>query len=140
MKSNAQSRSCRLRVTCSLVGTLLVLSSLGCQSWMQRNRKEQYEIDIELIKEKMKDPDRPRLIGEVARASGLHTRRYDSLGLISNLPGTGGIVRPSNQREFMLEELRRHDVLNPQEVLDSPSTATVKVRLFANPSDQKGDR
>ena len=140
MKSNAQSRSCRLRVTCSLVGTLLVLSSLGCQSWMQRNRKEQYEIDIELIKEKMKDPDRPRLIGEVARASGLHTRRYDSLGLISNLPGTGGIVRPSNQREFMLEELRRHDVLNPQEVLDSPSTATVKVRLFANPCDQKGDR
>ena len=159
MKSNVQSRSCRPRyrlcdrliasgsltcvrnrVTCSLVATLLVLSSLGCQSWIQRNRKEQYEIDIELIKEKMKDPDRPRLIGEVATAGGLHTRRYDSLGLISNLPGTGGIVRPSNQREFMLEELRRHDVLNPQEVLDSPSTATVKVRLLANPCDQKGDR
>ena len=126
MKFNAQSSSCRprnrffepwfapsrlkcfrIRITCTVVATLFVLSSLGCQSWMQRNRKEQYEIDIELIKEKMKDPDRPRLIGEVAKASGLHTRRYDSLGLISNLPGTGGIVRPSNQREFMLEELRR---------------------------------
>lgn len=165
MKSNAPSRSCRpryrfsdslfassesirpirqqwfrIRVNCALVGAFLFLSSLGCQSWLQRNRKEQFEIDRDLIMEKMRDPDRPRLIGEVATASGLHTRRYDSLGLISNLPGTGGIVRPSNQREFMLEELRRHDVLNPQEVLDSPSTATVKVRLFANPCDQKGDR
>ena len=97
--------------------------SLGCQSWVTRKKEEKHEKEIRLMKEKLADPDRPRLAGEVATPLGLTTRRYDAIGLISNLPGTGGIVNPSTQREMILTEMRRHEVLNPELVLDSPSTA-----------------
>jgi hypothetical protein len=40
---------------------------------------------------------------------------------------------------MMLNEMRRHEVLNPETVIDSPATALTKVRVFANPCDTKGD-
>jgi hypothetical protein len=113
--------------------------SLGCQSWVTRKKEEKHEKEIRLMKEKLADPDRPRLAGEVATPLGLTTRRYDAIGLISNLPGTGGIVNPSTQREMILTEMRRHEVLNPELVLDSPSTAMAKIRVYVNPCDTKSD-
>lgn len=118
---------------------LAMIASMGCQSWIQRKKKEPFEKDLERIREKMKDPDRPRLIGEVAVGSGMVVHRFNSIGLVSNLPGTGGIVRPSPQREMIVDDLRRHDVPNPEEIIDSPSTATATVRIFSNPCDEKGD-
>jgi hypothetical protein len=118
---------------------LALLASMGCQSWIQRKKKEPFEKDLERIREKMKDPDRPRLIGEVAVGAGLVVHRFNSIGLVSNLPGTGGIVRPSPQREMIVDDLRRHDVPNPEEIIDSPSTATATVRIFSNPCDERGD-
>lgn len=119
---------------------LLVLAPLpGCRNFFKRDKKEQFEIEAEVMAKKLADPDRPRLIGEVARASGVNVRRYESLGLVTNLPGTGGIVRPSTQREVMLEEIRRNGVVEAEEILDSPSTATAKLSVYANACDVKGD-
>jgi len=118
---------------------IALLGSLGCQSWITRKKEEPFQKEARRIRELMADPDRPRLVGEIASALGLTIRRYDSLALISNLPGTGGILRPGNHRQFMMEELRRHEVLNPEAVIDSPATATAKIRIYANPGDTKGD-
>jgi flagellar basal body P-ring protein FlgI len=124
-------------------GVILVLLVLiavpGCRNFFKRSKKEQFEIEAELMAAKLADPDRPRLIGEVARASGINVRRYEALGLVTNLPGTGGIVRPSTQREVMLEEIRRNGVVEAEEILDSPATATAKLSVFANACDVKGD-
>jgi len=116
----------------------LVLS-LGCQSWVTRKKEEKHEKEARLMKEKLADPDRPRLAGEIATPIGLTIRRYDAIGLISSLPGTGGIVNPSAQREMILTEMRRHEVLNPELVLDSPSTAIAKIRVYVDPCTTKSD-
>lgn len=130
-----------LRTRAFLAGTLVacVTLSMGCQSWTTRKKEEKHEKEARLMKEKLADPDRPRLAGEVATPLGLTIRRYDAIGLISNLPGTGGIVNPSNQREMMLSEMRRHEVLNPEVVIDAPTTAVAKVRVYVNPCDTKSD-
>jgi hypothetical protein len=113
--------------------------SLGCQSWVTGKKEEKHQKEMRLMKEKLADPDRPRLAGEIASPLGLAIRRYDAIGLVSNLPGTGGMVNPSAQREMMLTEMRRHDVLNAEMILDSPSTAIAKVRVFVDPCATKSD-
>lgn len=127
------------RLSTAILVTMLLLSSVGCQSWMKYKKKEQFEKDLERARELLADPDRPRLIGEVATASGVNPNLYHGIGLVANLPGTGGIVRPSTQREMMISEMRRNDITNPDEIIDSPSTATTKVRLITRPCDEAGD-
>ena len=87
----------------------------------------------------MADPDRPRLIGEVAAGLGMSARHYDSYALVGNLPGTGGIVRPGAQRDLILSEMRLREVDQPEKVLDLPSTALVKLRMYTNPCDVKDE-
>lgn len=111
----------------------------GCSSWTFRKKEEQYQKEMRLMKEKLRDPDRPRLVGEVATPLGLTIRRLDALALVSNLAGTGGSVEPGPQRDMILNEMRRRDVLNPDSLLDAPSTALAKVRIFSVPGEIKSD-
>ena len=110
----------------------------GCKLFTGK-KLDDLEIANAKLKETLADPDRFRLISEVARASGTTPRRYQSLGLITNLPGTGGVVKPSPQRDMMLAEIRRNDILDAERLLDSPMTATAKLSVVANPCDEKGD-
>ena len=127
------------RNSVAIVVLFCMAMSLGCQSWITGKKEEKHQKEIRLMKEKLADPDRPRLAGEIASPLGLTIRRYDAIGLVSNLPGTGGMVNPSAQREMMLTEMRRHDVLNAEMILDSPSTAIAKVRVFVDPCATKSD-
>ncbi|MFM8570522.1 MAG: HEAT repeat domain-containing protein [Pirellula sp.] len=117
-------------VSCSLLS--------GCRL-LTGKKPDDLDLANAKLKEVMADPDRFRLISEVARVSGATPRRFQSLGLITNLPGTGGVVKPSPQRDMMLEEIRRNDILDAERLLDSPMTATAKLSVVANPCDQKGD-
>lgn len=109
--------------------------STGCQSWFNRNKEEdnQFKEETKRVKEQLQDPNRPRLIGEVADVTGVVTRYYDSIGLVSSLPNTGGKVKPSMQRDLMLAEMRIRGVESPEMVLDAPWTALTKVRVYSFP-------
>jgi len=117
----------------------LSFSLVGGCKLLTREKPDDLDLANAKLKEVMADPDRFRLIHEVARASGTNPRRYQSLGLITNLPGTGGVVKPSPQRDMMLQEIRRNDILDAERLLDSPMTATAKLSVVANPCDEKGD-
>ena len=121
-----------------LVAGLSISLLSGCKL-LTREKPDELDIANAKLKETLADPDRFRLIHEVARPSGATPRRYQSLGLITNLPGTGGVVKPSPQRDMMLEEIRRNDILDAERLLDSPMTATAKLSIVANPCDEKGD-
>lgn len=120
-----------------IAGLSLSLVS-GCKL-LTREKPDEMDLANAKLKETLADPDRYRLIHEVARPSGATPRRYQSLGLITNLPGTGGVVKPSPQRDMMLQEIRRNDILEAERLLDSPMTATAKLSIVANPCDEKGD-
>ncbi len=131
-------RSTVARIT---IGLLLLASSglIGCESFLKRKKETQFEKDSKRIKSIMTDVDRPRLVGEVATVAGFAVRKYDAIGLANNLPGTGGGVRPSEQREMLLAEMRVRDVINPERIIDSPSSATVKLSVYTQPGDLKGE-
>jgi len=133
--SAQESRISRRRV---LIAGLSISLVSGCKL-LTREKPDELDIANAKLKETLADPDRLRLINEVARVSGATPRRFESLGLVTNLPGTGGVVKPSPQREMMLQEIRRNDILDAERVLDAPTTATAKLSVIANPCDDKGD-
>lgn len=134
----------RLRRRYFALGCIVTLSPgvVGCTSWISGKKKEP---DSEFVKAKehftklLNDPHRPRLVGEIATFSGIQLHRYDAFGLVDELHQTGGTVRPGNPRTMILRELRRMELRNPEQVLDSPSTALVKVHTYSFPGSQKGD-
>lgn len=131
------------RVLCAsiLVGGIGLLCLAGCTTWMSKNREKdnQFVKKTKRIQQLMVDPDRPRLIGEVASSLGMRPASYDAFAIASSLPGTGGIVRPGVQRDWILAELRVRAIDNPEGFLDDKSTALVKLHISANPFDTKGD-
>lgn len=129
-----------IRVSSVVFGVVL-FGFTGCQSWMSPSKEKdsQFVKDSKRFKEMLKDPERPRLVGEVAAAMGLSSKSYDSFGLVTDLPGTGGIVKPGTQRDMSLADMRVRNVESPEAVLDAPWTALVKLKIYANPCDQKGD-
>ena len=123
-----------------LAGVVGLTSISGCQSWFKKSKEEDSSFvkDTKRIQEVMSDPDRPRLIGEVAGMAGIEVKIYESFGLVAGLPGTGGKVKPSEQRNIMLQEMRTKGVDTPEQILDDPTTALVKVRVFGNPGFTSG--
>lgn len=124
-----------------LIFAYVVVQSIGCHTWVSKEKKKEthFAKENKKFRDLLADPDRPRLVGEVASAMGMYAKNYDAYGLVTELPGTGGTVRPSEQRELILSEMRARDVRNPEAILDAPYTALVKLRVFANPCDQKGE-
>ena len=142
---NLDSRFFRLdqRVLCAsaFIGWIGLVCMTGCTSWIsgKREKDNHFVKETHRIQELMVDPDRPRLIGEVTTSLGMSPSHYDSFAVASSLPGTGGIVRPGVQREWILDEMRTREIESPEAFLDDPSTALVKLRVIANPCDSKGD-
>ncbi len=131
------------RVICAsaLVGCIGLASITGCNSWISKNREKDNHFikETKRIQDLMVDRDRPRLIGEVANSLGMSPSHYDSYAIATSLPGTGGLVRPGMQRDWILDEIRTRDTANPEAFLDDASTALVKLRIVANPCNLKGD-
>ena len=142
---NLDSRFFRLdqRVLCAsaLMGWIGLVCMTGCNSWIsgKREKDNHFVKETHRIQELMVDPDRPRLIGEVTTSLGMSPSHYDSFAVASSLPGTGGIVRPGVQREWILDEMRTREIESPEAFLDDQSTALVKLRIIANPCNSKGD-
>lgn len=126
----------RKRSAIYFIAALVLMASFGCQSWLNRKKKDdnsQFLKETKRIKQMLASPDRPRLIGEVSGITGIEILRYDAYGLVTELPGTGGKVKPSTQRDLILEEMRVREVESPESVLDAPWTALVKVSAYSFP-------
>lgn len=92
----------------------------------------------EQIKESLQSEDRPRIIGEIAFERMITLARLENVGLVTGLPGTGGIVKPSQPREKMLDIMRRWDSTQPNTVLDAPTTTMVVASVNAPPAARRG--
>ena len=68
-------------------------------------------------------------VGDLAYIANLSDLRVEGVGLVIGLDGTGGDVPPSLYRTALLNEMRKARVENPEEILASPGTAAVIVRM-----------
>ncbi|MCA9068340.1 MAG: flagellar basal body P-ring protein FlgI [Planctomycetaceae bacterium] len=79
------------------------------------------------------------LIGDHTTIAGLNLITLQGVGLVTGLDGTGSDPPPSHYRELMLDEMRRRNIKNPNQILASPNTALVVVRAYLPPLVRKGD-
>lgn len=80
------------------------------------------------------------LIGDHTTIAGLNLITLQGVGLVTGLDGTGSDPPPSHYRELMLDEMRRRNIKNPNQILASPNTALVVVRAYLPPLVRKGDK
>lgn len=123
--------------------SVLIVASVGCMTpWLNkpdRNSPEAKQARRAEIKNALQSEERPRLVSEIASARLLTLSRIENLGLVTQLAGTGGIVNAGDQREKMLNIMRlRHEVPQPNKLLDDPNTALVVAFVNVPPAARKG--
>lgn len=81
--------------------------------------------------------DRTKYIGEYCSFAGLNLIVLQGVGLVTGLDGTGGDPPPSPFRTKLLDEMRRQEIENPNQILASPDTAMVVVQAYLPPLIEK---
>ncbi|MGQ9504077.1 MAG: flagellar basal body P-ring protein FlgI [Thermogutta sp.] len=104
----------------------------GCSLWLNNKKNQSL---LEPVETKS-----PRLVGDLAIPYGLHPITVEAIGLVTGLDGTGSDPLPSPERQFLLAEMQRRGVQNPNRVLASKNTALVLVRGYLRPGIQKGEK
>lgn len=84
--------------------------------------------------------EEPEYIGDLAAPAGLENLTVEGIGLVEELAGTGSEPPPSNQRDYLIDEIKTHDIGNAAELLASTSNAMVFVKGDIPPAARKGDR
>ncbi len=117
---------------------LFLLALGGCASLMEK--KTESEIRRDKIRKQLEAPDRPTLVQQIATPRQLAFASIKNIALVTNLAETGGAVEPSQQREKILDMLRRNEVPNPNQWVDSKQTAMVLVTSLIPPAAKAGER
>ena len=116
----------------------LTLVAAGCASLMEKRTES--EIRRDRIKQRLKADNRPVLVHQIATPRQLNFAAIKNIALVTNLADTGGSVDASQQREKILDMMRRNEVPNPNQLLDSKQTAMVIVTSPVPPAARGGDR
>ena len=111
----------------------LCCAVVGCMSPLLRQQSPESAKSEESQRE-------TTLIGNIAHPYGMNYIKLESVSLATGLSGTGDDPPPSSQRARLMDEMKRREVENPNEVLASPNTALVLVKGYLRPGIQAGDR
>lgn len=105
----------------------------GCTKTLTRGQTPE-ELDLAGEEEKKLD-----LVGNYTRPWGLNLVKLESVGLVTNLAGTGSDPPPSPQRQMLINEMQSHSVDQPEKWLASENTSMVIVRGYLPPGVKEGD-
>ncbi len=107
----------------SAIATAVVLC--GCSGPILRPQSPEARIDLPPM------PD-VKYVSEYTHPFGLNYVKIEAVSLVTGLNGTGSDPPPTSQRAVLLDEMKRREVNNPNEVLASGNTSMVfDARLFA---------
>jgi flagellar basal body P-ring protein FlgI len=105
----------------------------GCSGPILRPQSPEARLDLPPM------PD-VKYVSEYTHPYGMNYVQIEAVTLVTGLAGTGSDPPPSSQRAALLDEMKRYDVENPNEVLASPNTSLVLARAILRPGIQEGDR
>ena len=117
------------------LGVLAVLLIAGCSTLSFRGQSPEPAVSTDTEENRG-----PRLVAELTIPLGLTYQKGEAVALVTGLAGTGSDPPNSSRRNVLLNEMQRHDVKNPNQVLSWPSTSLVLVRGYIPPGAQDGDR
>jgi flagellar basal body P-ring protein FlgI len=110
-----------------------VVLCCGCSGPILRPQSPEARIDLPPM------PD-VKYVSAYTHPYGMNYVKVESVSLVTGLSGTGSDPPPTPQRALLLDEMKRRDVANPNEILASTNTSMVLVRAFLRPGIQEGDR
>lgn len=119
------------RVWTVLLLAALTLGAVGCAGQTAR-----LQADEEADQEKFAEVP---TVGDVTAVANLQPTPVSGVGLVTGLDGTGGGNPPGHFRTMLENELRKRQVQNVKEVLESPDNALVLVSAVIPPGIRKGD-
>lgn len=121
----------RLLATCFTV--FFVSLSLGCNTLKWRGQNPEGSADATF-------DGTQDYIGDITSMWGLSYAKVEGIALATQLDGTGSDPRPSQQKNYLVSEMRAHDVAKPNEILASGNTSLVLVKGYIPPGARKGDQ
>ncbi len=127
----------RVRIHVLMAVCVALIAAGGCTSFWHGGADEN-DKDARL-RELMKVPKPPDLIRDASIVQGMNTIQVDGVAAINGLAGTGAAAIPSVYRDQLLEEMRRHEVQDPNHFLELNETALVRVRAYVPPGARRGD-
>ena len=113
------------------------VASSGCNVFSKKD-DEQVEAEKRLAK-LMVAPDPPDLVSQAAVPHGLSFLAIEGVAAINGLPGTGGPIAPSSFRDELIDEMKRHNVPEPNLFLERTETGLVRVQAIIPPAAKRGD-
>lgn len=125
------------------VGLLVLvgMTGLGCSApWTSKEPVSELEKKGQAVQDLMAGKDRPSIVGDAAEVLWIDTREYEGFGVVNGLLDTGGDVKPSPQREYILGEMRADGVTNPNQILKLKTTALAALSVVVGPQNVKGDK
>ncbi len=108
----------------------------GCASLWPSGKEDSSQQNLDDL---LKVPEPPELVREAGVPRGLNEIRVEGVAAINGLPGTGGPADPSLFRDRLLEEMKRHDVKDPNQFLELSETALVRVQTLIPSGARRGD-
>jgi flagellar basal body P-ring protein FlgI len=105
----------------------------GCSGPILRPQSPEARIDLPPM------PD-VKYVAAYTHPFGMNYVKVEAVSLVTGLQGTGSDPPPTPQRAMLLDEMKRREVANPNEVLASTNTSLVLARAFLRPGIQEGDR
>lgn len=117
------------------VWTVALLLTTGCSSFWPGGDDEKKS----RLNDLLKVPEPPELIRQAAISRGLNAVQVEGVAAVNGLPGTGGPADPSLYRDQLIEEMKRHNVQDPNRFLELPETALVRVQATVPAGARRGD-
>jgi hypothetical protein len=127
---------------CMKTPSLLVLSVVllaGCQELDLRLQSPDEKAKENANEAIRGEKDHSALIGDYIQVAGLNTVALDGVGLVTNLNGTGDDPPASVYRTALLDDMRKRNIPDPNQILRDPSTTLVLVRAYLPPLIKKSD-
>lgn len=119
-----------------LWGLLFSITLTGCAEIINfRSQTPEDEENIDLNNNTVETD----YLAKMITIAGTQAMEVKGVALVTGLDGTGGDPPPSIYRSWLLDDMRRRKVRNPNEILRSPNTALVLVRAYIPPVVKKGD-
>lgn len=115
------------------VAALCALLLAGCQDFDLRLQSPEEEARENANEALRGEKDHSSLIGDYVSVTGLRPIVLDGVGLVTNLNGTGDDPPTSVYRTALLEDMKKRNVPDPNQVLRDPSTTLVLVRAYLPP-------
>ena len=112
-----------------------LVSVPGCSHIIKRGQSPETE-----AMEFAAEIDEATYIGDIATPTGMGTQKVDGIALVTQLDGTGSEPRPSGQRDYLITEIKTHNIDDINGLLESEDNSIVLVMGMIPQGAEKGDR